>query len=222
MDLHHLRGDPVSEDLDRAYVINGSDIHIVLKQNQWVFNAVSGEHTGRLKYPRDVAEVILDEARPLDDLPRVTVNQLADALDGLPFWVRHVDHPHSKAIQAVPVDPEDMARDMHDALTRQQALSGGAAVLDASIRSGQPLTVDDDEEPEPARKRGYYDGKTGMQPFDVVDEFGLDFYEGNVVKYIVRWRKKNGVDDLRKARTYIEALIKRAEADPYGVTEPPF
>jgi hypothetical protein len=57
----------------------------------------------------------------------------------------------------------------------------------------------------------YYDGKDGMQPFDVIDAFGLDFYEGNVVKYIVRWRKKNGVEDLHKARTYINEVIRRAE-----------
>ena len=59
----------------------------------------------------------------------------------------------------------------------------------------------------------YYNGKGGMQPFDVIDAFGLDFYEGNVVKYIVRWRRKNGLEDLYKARTYINEVIKRAEAD---------
>jgi hypothetical protein len=64
----------------------------------------------------------------------------------------------------------------------------------------------------------YYDGKGGMQPFDVIDAFGLDFYEGNVVKYICRWRKKNGLDDLYKARTYINQVIKRAEAEAEPVT----
>src|SRR5882724_12703139 len=64
---------------------------------------------------------------------------------------------------------------------------------------------------DPPPSPGYYDGKTGMQPFDVIDEFGLDFYEGNVVKYIVRWRKKNGLDDLRKARTYLNRIIARVE-----------
>jgi len=59
----------------------------------------------------------------------------------------------------------------------------------------------------------YYDGKDGMQPFDVIDAFGLDFYEGNVIKYLVRWRKKNGLEDLRKARTYLDRIIARAEAD---------
>ena len=70
--------------------------------------------------------------------------------------------------------------------------------------------------PKPATSPGYYDGKTGMQPFDVIDEFGLDFYEGNVIKYLVRWRKKNGLDDLRKARTYLNRIIARAEAAADG------
>ena len=62
----------------------------------------------------------------------------------------------------------------------------------------------------------YYNGQGGMQPFDVIDAFGLDFYEGNVVKYICRWRKKNGIEDLRKARTYIDEVIKRAEMEEHG------
>lgn len=62
----------------------------------------------------------------------------------------------------------------------------------------------------------YYDGRGGMQPFDVIDAFGLDFYEGNVVKYICRWRKKNGIEDLRKARNYIDEVIKRAEMENDG------
>jgi hypothetical protein len=52
----------------------------------------------------------------------------------------------------------------------------------------------------------------GLQPFDVIDAFGLDFYEGNALKYLLRWRKKNGVEDLVKARTYIQVLIDRAQA----------
>lgn len=50
----------------------------------------------------------------------------------------------------------------------------------------------------------------GMQPFDVVNAFNLDFYEGNALKYLLRWRKKNGVEDLCKARTYVQILIDRA------------
>lgn len=31
---------------------------------------------------------------------------------------------------------------------------------------------------------------------------------GNVIKYVWRWKRKNGVDDLRKARWYLEKLIE--------------
>lgn len=52
----------------------------------------------------------------------------------------------------------------------------------------------------------------GMQPFDVIDAFDLDFYEGNALKYLLRWRKKNGIEDLVKARTYLQLLIDREQA----------
>ena len=47
-------------------------------------------------------------------------------------------------------------------------------------------------------------------PIDVV-EFcmanGLSFMQGNVIKYICRYKRKNGINDLRKARAYIDRLI---------------
>jgi hypothetical protein len=36
------------------------------------------------------------------------------------------------------------------------------------------------------------------------------FLEGNITKYLHRWRIKNGVEDLRKARWYLDRLIKEA------------
>jgi hypothetical protein len=37
---------------------------------------------------------------------------------------------------------------------------------------------------------------------------GLDFFEGSVIKYVTRWRQKNGVTDLEKAKHFIELLIE--------------
>lgn len=42
------------------------------------------------------------------------------------------------------------------------------------------------------------------------------YLEGNITKYLARWRKKNGVQDLRKARHYIDKL--RAEYAAGNVT----
>lgn len=50
-----------------------------------------------------------------------------------------------------------------------------------------------------------------MQPWDIIDAWELDFYAGNVVKYILRYRFKDGVNDLKKARHYIDKLIEDYE-----------
>lgn len=34
------------------------------------------------------------------------------------------------------------------------------------------------------------------------------FYAGNAIKYILRWDKKNGVEDLEKAKVYIDKIIE--------------
>ena len=54
--------------------------------------------------------------------------------------------------------------------------------------------------------------KLKMQPWDYIIANELNFFEGNVVKYVTRWRHKNGLDDLRKARVYIDELIRQEEA----------
>lgn len=47
-----------------------------------------------------------------------------------------------------------------------------------------------------------------VQPIDYIHRNGLGFIEGSVVKYVTRWRKKNGVEDLRKARHFLDLLIE--------------
>lgn len=59
----------------------------------------------------------------------------------------------------------------------------------------------------------HYAGK-GMQPFDVIDAYRLDFYSGNALKYLLRWDKKDdSLSNLRKALHYIEETIIRWESD---------
>lgn len=58
----------------------------------------------------------------------------------------------------------------------------------------------------------YYQGKT-LQVFDILNEFltpeaNQGFYVGNIIKYVVRFRGKNGKQDLLKARDYLDKLIE--------------
>jgi hypothetical protein len=51
----------------------------------------------------------------------------------------------------------------------------------------------------------------GIQPIIYIHANNLGFCEGNVVKYVTRWREKNGVADLKKAIHYLELLIELNE-----------
>jgi hypothetical protein len=49
------------------------------------------------------------------------------------------------------------------------------------------------------------------ETWDVINDWGLGYFDGNAVKYLSRWRHKNGIEDLRKAAHYIEKLIELEE-----------
>lgn len=53
--------------------------------------------------------------------------------------------------------------------------------------------------------------KMAIQPWEVIQRGALDFWEGNVIKYVMRYRDKNGLEDLKKARHYLDYLIEREQ-----------
>ena len=52
--------------------------------------------------------------------------------------------------------------------------------------------------------------KYKIQPIEFITKNNIPFIEGNVIKYLLRWRDKNGTEDLDKAIHYIE-LLKEIE-----------
>jgi hypothetical protein len=53
----------------------------------------------------------------------------------------------------------------------------------------------------------------GIEMWDYSYSQGLDFFEGNIIKYVTRWRHKNGIEDLYKAKQYLDRLIYHNEQD---------
>ena len=47
-----------------------------------------------------------------------------------------------------------------------------------------------------------------IQPVEYIHANNLGYMEGNVIKYVTRWKTKNGLADLEKAKHYIELLIE--------------
>jgi hypothetical protein len=52
-----------------------------------------------------------------------------------------------------------------------------------------------------------------IEPIRFMMENDLSFWAGNAIKYIVRWDAKGGVEDLKKARRYLDMKIKQLEGD---------
>lgn len=63
----------------------------------------------------------------------------------------------------------------------------------------------------------HYQSKNGLEVIDVIEAFTADLSgieatdTGNVIKYICRWKGKNGLQDLKKAMWYLQHLINHVE-----------
>lgn len=61
--------------------------------------------------------------------------------------------------------------------------------------------------------------KRTIQPIEYILDNDLNFCEGCVIKYVTRWRDKGGVEDLMKAKHYLEFLIEQqTQKDHTGIT----
>jgi hypothetical protein len=55
----------------------------------------------------------------------------------------------------------------------------------------------------------------GIQPFQYALANGTPFLEGTIIKYVSRWRNKNGLEDLKKAQHALSVLIEFEERRKY-------
>lgn len=52
----------------------------------------------------------------------------------------------------------------------------------------------------------------GVEVIDIIRAQGADYEHGNIIKYILRWKYKNGLEDLKKAQQYLTWLIEKVGA----------
>jgi len=53
--------------------------------------------------------------------------------------------------------------------------------------------------------------KTEIQPWDFIIANDLGYLEGNIIKYVSRYKKKGGMADLLKAQHYLQKLIETTQ-----------
>lgn len=62
--------------------------------------------------------------------------------------------------------------------------------------------------PSDRRQVGGDHYQMAIQPIDYITKNQLGYIEGNIIKYVSRYKNKNGIEDLKKAQHYLEMLIE--------------
>jgi uncharacterized protein DUF3310 len=97
------------------------------------------------------------------------------------------------------------------------ANAGESAVIDLS---GIGIAMEDTAPGTENDKQigGQHYGLSKFQHWDMVDLFKLDYFQGQITKYVMRWRDKNGIQDLEKGQHFLEKYIalerKKIKVDP--------
>lgn len=79
------------------------------------------------------------------------------------------------------------------------------------------VTVKGLKQEDPVKKPSHYQGRDGLEAIEVMRQFAPcpEYVEGgywtNVLKYTLRYHRKNGVEDLKKARQNLDWLIEEME-----------
>lgn len=65
-----------------------------------------------------------------------------------------------------------------------------------------------EKKPSEQQVNGTHYKSFAIQPAEFIHKNGIGFLEGNVIKYVCRHNAKNGADDLRKAKHYLDLLLE--------------
>lgn len=67
--------------------------------------------------------------------------------------------------------------------------------------------------PSLRQEGGDHYAKHTIQPYEFITANKLSFFQGNVIKYVVRYKDKNGIEDLQKIIHYCELEIEQMRKD---------
>jgi hypothetical protein len=137
---------------------------------------------------------------------------------------RHREHPVHAAARSrpIPKDPED---------AEAQAVVEGAEADAEIIAREFPRTASRLEELKAENLKATVETREAVvlpqhyarfkiEPILFIGENDLSFLQGNVIKYVLRYDAKNGLEDLMKARRYLDMLVLKVKGDPNWAGKP--
>lgn len=87
--------------------------------------------------------------------------------------------------------------------------SDGTGAYTIAVPFGAIIAVDNEKPKlEDIKKPDRYNKRGKLECWDVILDQEMDFLEGSVLKYLWRYKEKNGIHDLEKAKIYIDKIIQ--------------
>lgn len=168
--------------------------------------------------------------------PAADPKKLWEAMDDVIRHERDYNYPRSLHHRGEAImDPDWAKLTLDERLTvntdparSEKSLSGLAKELDSDGREklrkhpifgARPTTEIVDEtlkdDYDPVDRPAHYTEDREIEPIDVIDDWTLGFYEGQVLKYIARAGRKtySELEDLRKAKFYLDRLVELVKKD---------
>ncbi|TVZ01241.1 DUF3310 domain-containing protein [Trebonia kvetii] len=127
----------------------------------------------------------------MDETPMAIIDKDGDV------WERQPDGRYKCEVDGGQTGSLDSIRDLFGPLYFVPAAEIAAASLAADMVNSPP----------------HYIGTNGIEVIDIIDAFELGHYEATIVAYVIRAERKHGLEDLRKAKFYLDRRIKNLEAD---------
>lgn len=127
--------------------------------------------------------------------------------------VAQIDYAKKKAPAPFRRDEVPAVREAQPAVADN---TGSASLVVHSSQGGaqsiqDEATVKDSLQVESAlsvQEGGNHYKSMRIQPIEYIHANSIPFPEGSIIKYVSRWRSKNGIADLKKARHFIDLLIE--------------
>lgn len=109
-----------------------------------------------------------------------------------------------------------MTQDEWDEMGLSALSPNGNYLVNIIDTEGEPDTISqicDSTTDKNVQHPVHYGGKDNpYEAINIIEAYSMSFCEGNVLKYLLRYKKKNGLEDLKKAHWYLERLIKQNES----------
>lgn len=98
---------------------------------------------------------------------------------------------------------------------RKDQVQGSREPGESRYRTGRRDSTKVEGSPLPQSLKEQVGGKhykeLKIQPIEYILANDLPFIEGNIVKYITRWKQKGGIEDIKKVIHYAEILLEHNE-----------